>query len=527
MSIRSLRGNREISPLTICQCRRWPAPGRRGVIAGDVRRGEVGLAHSSGEAGEQPERSGVSGAKERAKGTRNSHTCAGHRAGKACHRGCRAWEAAKQRKKERFTALFHLLTVEALEAAFLSLSRKAAAGVDGIRWMDYAGNMKNNITDLHRRLHRGSYRAQPGRRHYIPKADGKQRPLGIASLEDKIVQYALVKILNAVYENDFMGFSYGFRPGRSQHDALDALATGLVRTNVNWVLDADISQFFDRVSHEWLIRFTEHRIGDRRVIRLIRKWLTAGTSEEGQWRATEEGTPQGAVISPLLANIYLHYVFDLWAHQWRRRYATGNVVMVRYADDIVIGFDKRYDARRFRIAMQRRLREFGLTVHPEKTRLMEFGRFAAENRAIRGKGKPETFNFLGFTHISGKDRNGRFMLIRKTRRDRMTATLKAIKDGLRRRWHYSIPEQGKWLRRVVQGYLNYHSVPGNFPTMQKFRTHVTNLWRRALRRRSQKDDTTWTKANKLAAAWLPRVRVLHPWPVERFTARHPRQEPGA
>lgn len=256
----------------------------------------------------------------------------------------RVRETAKQRKKERFTALFHLLTVEALEAAFLSLSRKAAAGVDGIRWMDYAGNMKNNITDLHRRLHQGSYRAQPGRRHYIPKADGKQRPLGIASLEDKIVQYALVKILNAVYENDFMGFSYGFRPGRSQHDALDALATGLVRTNVNWVLDADISQFFDRVSHEWLIRFTEHRIGDRRVIRLIRKWLTAGTSEEGQWRATEEGTPQGAVISPLLANIYLHYVFDLWAHQWRRRYATGNVVMVRYADDIVIGFDKRYDA---------------------------------------------------------------------------------------------------------------------------------------------------------------------------------------
>ena len=256
----------------------------------------------------------------------------------------RVREAAKQRKKERFTALFHLLTVEALEAAFLSLSRKAAAGVDGIRWMDYAGNMKNNITDLHRRLHQGSYRAQPGRRHYIPKADGKQRPLGIASLEDKIVQYALVKILNAVYENDFMGFSYGFRPGRSQHDALDALATGLVRTNVNWVLDADIRQFFDRVSHEWLIRFTEHRIGDRRVIRLIRKWLTAGTSEEGQWRATEEGTPQGAVISPLLANIYLHYVFDLWAHQWRRRYATGNVVMVRYADDIVIGFDKRYDA---------------------------------------------------------------------------------------------------------------------------------------------------------------------------------------
>lgn len=262
----------------------------------------------------------------------------------------RVREAAKQRKKERFTALFHLLTAEALENAFLSLSRKAAAGVDGVRWKDYAENLKVNIADLHRRLHQGSYRAQPGRRHYIPKADGKQRPLGIASLEDKIVQYALVKILNAVYENDFMGFSYGFRPGRSQHNALDALATGLVRTNVNWVLDADISQFFDKVSHEWLIRFIEHRIGDQRVIRLIRKWLTAGTSEEGEWRASEEGTPQGAVISPLLANIYLHYVFDLWAHQWRRRYATGNVVMVRYADDIVIGFDKRYDARRFRIS---------------------------------------------------------------------------------------------------------------------------------------------------------------------------------
>ncbi|VDA35431.1 hypothetical protein BANRA_03428 [Klebsiella quasipneumoniae] len=257
------------------------------------------------------------------------------------------------------------------------------------------------------------------------------------------------------------------------------------------------------------------------------KVLTAGTSEEGEWRASEEGTPQGAVISPLLANIYLHYVFDLWAHQWRRRHATGNVVMVRYADDIVIGFDKRIDAQCFRIAMQRRLKEFGLTVHPKKTRLMEFGRFAAENRASRGKGKPETFNFLGFTHISGKDRSGRFMLIRKTRRDRMTATLKAIKDGLRKRWHYSIPEQGKWLRRVVQGYLNYHSVPGNYPMMRKFRTYVTDLWRRALRRRSQQDDTTWTKANRLAAVWLPKVRVLHPWPVERFTARHPRQEPGA
>lgn len=462
------------------------------------------------------------------KGNANQpHMCRTQSRESMSQRLARVREAAKQRKKERFTSLFHLLTENALENAFLSLSRKAAAGVDGIRWQDYAVHLKSNLADLHHRLHRGNYRAQPGRRHYIPKADGKQRPLGIASLEDKIVQYALVKILNAVYETDFKGFSYGFRPGRSQHDALDALATGLVRTNVSWVLDADISQFFDKVSHEWLIKFIEHRIGDRRVIRLIRKWLTAGTSEEGKWQATTEGTPQGAVISPLLANIYLHYVFDLWAHQWRRRNATGNVIIVRYADDIVIGFDKQYDARRFRYAMQRRLREFGLTVHPKKTRLLEFGRFAAENRQRRGKGKPETFNFLGFTHISGKDRNGRFMLIRKTRRDRMLITLKAIKDGLRKRWHYSIPEQGKWLRRVVQGYLNYHSVPGNYPTMLKFRKHVVDLWRRALRRRSQQDDTTWTKANRLAAGWLPKVRVLHPWPVERFTARHLRQEPGA
>ncbi len=459
-------------PLTICQCRRRPAPGRRGVIAGDVRRGEVGLAHSSGEAGEQPERSGVSGAKERGQGERGTATHApdtepGKHVTEAVTRAG-SCEAAEERT---VYSIVPPADSRSTGSRILSLSRKAAAGVDGIRWMDYAGNMKNNITDLHRRLHQGSYRAQPGRRHYIPKADGKQRPLGIASLEDKIVQYALVKILNAVYENDFMGFSYGFRPGRSQHDALDALATGLVRTNVNWVLDADISQFFDRVSHEWLIRFTEHRIGDRSVIRLIRKWLTAGTLEEGQWRATEEGTPQGAVISPLLANIYLHYVFDLWAHQWRRRYATGNVVMVRYADDIVIGFDKRYDARRFRIAMQRRLREF--RTHGSPGENPSDGVRPLRCRKPCHQGKRQTRNVqLPRVHAHQRERSQR-QVHADTKRPagiRMTATLKAIKDGLRRRWHYSIPEQGKWLRRVVQGYLNYHSVPGNFPTMQKFRT---------------------------------------------------------
>ncbi|MBH3284039.1 group II intron reverse transcriptase/maturase [Serratia marcescens] len=459
--------------------------------------------------------------------TEQSHICRTQSRISMSQRLERVRYAAKQRKKERFTALFHMLTKEALETAFFWLKKKAAVGADGVSWDDYAQNLGPNIIDLHDRLHRGSYRVQPSRRQYIPKTDGKQRPLGIASLEDKVVQRALVEILNAVYETDFMGFSYGFRPGRSQHDALDALATGLVRTNVSWVLDADISQFFDKVSHDWLIKFIEHRIGDQRVIKLIRKWLKAGTIEDGVLQTSDEGTPQGAVISPLLANIYLHYVFDLWVQQWRKRHATGNVIVVRYADDIVMGFDKKNDAQRFRIAMQRRLKEFCLTVHPRKTRLIEFGRFAAENRNKRGKGKPETFNFLGFTHICGRDRGGRFMLMRKTRRDRLKATLKEIKIGLRKRWHNPIPEQGKWLRRVVQGYLNYHSVPGNFPTMRMFRVHVVDLWRRALRRRSQKDDTTWTKANRLAAYWLPKARVLHPWPVERFTAKHPRQEPGA
>ena len=439
----------------------------------------------------------------------------------------RVREIARQRKKERFTSLFHLIDIELLEAAFYWLKRKAASGVDGVTWHDYEQDLESNLVDLNGRLRRQAYRALPSRRRYIPKADGKLRPLGIAALEDKIVQRALVEVLNAVYEADFLGFSYGFRPKRSQHDALDALATGIARTNVNWILDADISRFFDTVSHEWLIKFVEHRIGDQRVIRLIRKWLTAGAMEDDVIEATTEGTPQGAVISPLLANIYLHYVFDLWANQWRKRHARGNVVIVRYADDIVVGCDKPDDAKRFNRAMQARLEQFSLKVHPEKTRLIEFGRFAAENREKRGLGKPETFNFLGFTHISGSARDGRFMLMRKTRRDRMRAALKAIKEELRRRWHHSIPEQGKWLRRVVQGYFNYHAVPTNSSAMCAFRAHVGDLWRRALRRRSQQDDTTWVKVARLVKVWLPPAQILHPWPVARFTAKYPRQEPGA
>jgi RNA-directed DNA polymerase len=427
----------------------------------------------------------------------------------------RVRQAARQRKKEKFTALMHLVDVELLRQSYFWLQRKAAAGVDGVTWEQYGEGLEGKLVQLHGRIHRNAYRAAPSRRQYIPKTDGCMRPLGIAALEDKIVQRALVEVLNAVYEQDFLGFSYGFRPKRSQHQALDALSVGITRTNVNWIVDADIKSFFDTVSHEWLIKFLEHRIGDPRIIRLIGKWLKAGTLEEGELVASEEGTPQGAVISPLLANIYLHYVFDLWAHQWRQRHAQGNVVIVRYADDIVVGVDKAADARRFLQAMRSRLEQFALTLHPEKTRLIEFGRFAAANREKRGQG------------ISGHDRRGKFMLRRITRRDRMVATLKRVKEELRRRWHQSIPEQGQWLRKVVQGYLGYHAVPGNFLGMKAFRGQVTDIWRRALRRRGQRDRTTWRRAFKLAEEWLPRARILHPWPNQRFDATHPRQEPGA
>lgn len=438
----------------------------------------------------------------------------------------RVRQAARQRKKEKFTALMHLVDVELLRQSYFWLQKSAAAGVDGMTWHQYGEELEQRLEDLYGRIHRNAYRAKPSRRQYIPKADGRMRPLGIAALEDKIVQRAVVEVLNAVFETDFLGFSYGFRPKRNQHQALDALAVGIARTNVSWVVDADIKSFFDTVNHDWLIRFVEHRIGDPRIVRLIGKWLKAGTLQEGALVASEEGTPQGAVISPLLANIYLHYVFDLWAHQWRQRHARGNVVIVRYADDIV-GMDKESDARRFVRAMKARLEQFSLALHPEKTQVMEFGRFAAENRAKRGQGKPQSFNFLGFTHISGTDRRGKWMLRRITRRDRMVAALKRIKDELRRRWHQSIAEQGGWLRRVVQGYMAYHAVPGNFPSMKAFRGYVIDLWRRALKRRSQRDKTTWRRAYKLAAEWLPPARILHPWPNQRFDANHPRQEPGA
>jgi RNA-directed DNA polymerase len=436
-------------------------------------------------------------------------------------------QVAKQRKKERFTSLFHHISVELLRLAFFALKRDAAPGVDGLTWQDYEADLDRKIEDLHARVHRGAYRALPSRRRYIPKADGQQRPLAVAALEDKIVQRAVCAVLNAIYEEEFVGFSYGFRPKRSPHDALDALITGIYRTKVNYIFDADLRRFFDSVSQEWLIRFLEHRINDGRMIRLIRKWLKAGVLEEGVLSVSERGTGQGSVISPLLANVYLHYVFDLWADRWRHREATGHVIIVRYADDLVVGFEHETDARRFWEAMRNRLEEFSLSLHPEKTRLIHFGRFAAVQRAQRGFGKPETFSFLGFTFICSTSRGGKFLIKRKTRRDRLRVKLKEVKEELRRRRHHSIPEQGQWLRQVLTGFFTYFAVPTNGRVLATFRFRIIDLWRRSLKRRSQKDRTTWQRITKLAEDFLPRARILHPWPEQRFGVKHPRWEPSA
>src|SRR6056297_145990 len=439
----------------------------------------------------------------------------------------RVREAAETRETERFTALLLHVNTDRLRDAFFALKREAAAGVDGVTWRDYAADLEPRLADLHDRVHRGAYRAQPARRQYIPKPDGRQRPLAIAALEDKIVQRATLTVLNAIYEEDFLGFSYGFRPGRGQHDALDALVVAITDRQVNWILDADIRSFFDTVSQEWLLRFLEHRIGDPRILRLIRKWLKAGVLEDGTVTVSDRGTGQGSVISPLLANVYLHYVFDLWARRWRRREAKGDMIIVRYADDIVVGFEHETDARRFRDRMRERLEAFALSLHPDKTRLIAFGRHAADDRAQDKLGKPETFNFLGFTFIYDRTRQGKFLVQRQSRRDRMRAKLKEIKEGLRRRMHQPIPEQGQWLSQVVNGVFNYHAVPTNSRALCAFRYHVTCLWKRTLRRRSQKTTMTWPRMARLADTWLPRPHIRHPWPHQRLAVRHPRQEPYA
>jgi group II intron reverse transcriptase/maturase len=432
-------------------------------------------------------------------------------------------QAARRDRKVRFTALLHHVTPQLLESSFFALKHEAVPGVDGVTWRQYGEGLEDRLADLHGRIHRGAYRAQPSKRAWILKADGRQRPLGIAALEDKVVQRAVKTVLEQIYEEDFVGFSYGFRPGRGGHNALDALWVGIKKRKVNWVLDADIRGFFDAIDHEWMLKFLEHRIADRRILRLICKWLTAGVSEDGTWSRTTVGTPQGSVISPLLANVFLHYVFDLWVQQWRKTSAVGDVIVVRYADDFVLGFQHRNEAERFLRDLRSRFAKFGLELHPEKTRLIEFGRFADENRRQRGEGKPETFDFLGFTHYCGTTRQGSFQVQRKSIAKRMRATLKAIKQELGRRMHARVCALGGWLRSVVRGWFQYHAVPGNFECLSQFRTQVGRLWLTALRRRSQKGACwTWERMNPIIARWLPSARILHPYPDRRLTVSYSR-----
>jgi RNA-directed DNA polymerase len=431
--------------------------------------------------------------------------------------------AVSRNRKEKLTALLHHVSIEVLEWAFFSLKKRAAPGVDGRTWDQYAIDLEANLADLHARVHAGTYRALPSRRKYIPKADGRQRPLGIAAIEDKIVQAAVVAILTPIYEAEFLGFSYGFRPGRSQHDALDALAYGIKTRKINWILDADVRSFFDTLSREGLVRFVEHRIGDRRIIRLIQKWLKAGVLEEGLWMETMEGVPQGSVASPLLANVYLHYVYDLWVQQWRRRHATGDMIVVRYADDTIVGFQHQQDAEHFLNELKERLARFALALHPDKTRLIEFGGFAAERRRRRGEGKPETFDFLGFTHYCTTRKKGTgFQLGRKTQRKRMRAKLREIKQELHRQRHVPIDEQGRWLGTVIKGYFAYFAVPTNTDLLSAFRAHIGERWFRSLRRRSQRHRLTWQRMGRLIDRFLPPVRVLHPWPDQRFRVKYSR-----
>ena len=431
----------------------------------------------------------------------------------------RVREVARKDKEARFTALLHHVDHDRLRSAYRAIRPQAAPGVDGVTWSAYGQDLEANLSDLHERVHAGRYRAKPSRRVYIPKADGRLRPLGIASLEDKIVQRAVVEVLNAIYEVDFLGFSYGFRPGRGPHDALDALAAGILRKKVNWVLDADIRNFFTSLDQSWLQKFLEHRIADERVLRLVRKWVKAGVIEEGIWSETEVGTPQGASVSPLLANVYLHYVLDRWVRQWRHREARGDVIITRFADDFVAGFEHEDDARRFLADLRERFAKFGLELHPDKTRLIEFGRYAARKRAARGLGKPETFDFLGFTHLCGKTRRGGFWLRRITISKRMRAKLVEVKDQLKRRRHQPVPEQGKWLASVVRGHLAYYAVPGNSHAIRAFREQVTRHWCTALRRRSQRHRLDWKRMNRFATRWLPPARIRHPYPEVRFAAR--------
>ena len=426
-------------------------------------------------------------------------------------------QAASRDSKLRFTALMHHIYNQAtLREAYFNLKTDAAPGVDGDTWLAYGLTLEENLQDLSSRLARGAYRAKPVRRVYIPKADGRQRPLGVPTLEDKLVQRATVEVLNAIYEVDFLGFSYGFRPGRSQHNALDALYTGLLTRKVNWVLDADIRGFFDTIDHEWLVKFVEHRMADQRVVRLIQKWLNAGVLEDGKRIYSKKGTPQGGSASPLLANLYLHYVFDLWAQQWRRTQAHGDVIIVRYADDFMVGFQHKTDAERFLAELRERFAKFALELHPEKTRLLEFGAYADQNRKRRKQGKPENFNFLGFTHLCGTKKSGRFTVLRHTIVKRLRTKLSEVKAELRRRLHDPVPKVGNWLKSVVGGHIRYYGVPMNREALATFRFQVGWLWYRSLKRRSQKSKLTWERMKRLIERWLPPAETCHPYPLRRL-----------
>ena len=429
----------------------------------------------------------------------------------------RVRKAARKDRKQRFSALFHhVYNVDGLREAYYAVKRDAAPGIDGETWRSYGENLEGNLRDLSERLGRGAYRAQPVKRAYVPKLDGGQRPIGLPVLEDKIVQRCVVQVLTAIYDREFFGFSYGFRAGRNQHQALAALREALRTKKVNWVLDADLRAFFDTLGHEWLVKFIEHRIGDRRIVHLIQKWLRAGVLEEGKRTQSEMGTVQGGSISPLLANLYLHYVFDLWVQRWRTKQAHGDVVVVRFADDFVVGFQHRQDAERFLMALRERLARFTLELHPAKTRLLEFGPFADRNRRARGDGKPETFNFLGFTHSCAKKRNGRFTVLRQTMRTRWQAKLQTVKAELRRRLHRPIPEPGRYLRAVVGGHFHYYGVPMNWPALRAFRMAVGRLWWRVLRRRGGRHPMPWHRLYRHLDRWLPPARICHPYPLVRF-----------
>jgi len=424
----------------------------------------------------------------------------------------------QRERKVRPTTLLHHVTVDALRWAFFELKKNAAAGADGMTWRMYGKELEGRLADLHDRVHSGAYRATPSRRVNIPKPDGGTRPLGVAAIEDKIVQKVVAEIiLMPIYEAEFLGFSYGFRPGRGAHNALDAIAVGIDKFKINWVVDCDIRKFFDTVSRDWLVRFLEHRIADKRIIRLIIKWLNAGVMEDGEWRDNLRGTPQGSVISPILANIYLHYVLDLWFHKkWRNHEVNGDAIIVRYADDFVVGFQHKQDAERFLDALKERFGSFELELHPDKTRLIEFGRFAPTNRRRRGQGKPETFDFLGFTHYCTETRGGRFQLGRKPVAERMARTLKRIKEALRSRMHDNAEETARWLGKVLDGWLNYFAVPMSHRHLSRFVSRLKRMWIAITRRRSQRDRFGWAQVDKLATKYWPKVEIRHPWPNRRL-----------